>query len=145
MLEVIIALAVLGLFIAGGIFLIVRYNSMSQGITHVSAIQAATYFVRDFIRQDSVLRAVGDDSDVILEKVNERLVLIENALNGPNEGMGFLATAGFGNLRIEISPLEQSSVMYNGNDWILFTVEAMISDIDRNSKEEKVYVTISSQ
>jgi len=24
-------------------------------------------------------------------------------------------------------------------------VEAMISDIDRNSKEEKVYVTISSQ
>jgi hypothetical protein len=118
---------------------------MSQGITHVSAIQAATSFVRHFIRQDSVLRAVGDDSDVILEKVNERLVLIENVLNGPNEGMGFLATAGFGDLRIEISPLEQSSVMYNGNDWILFTVEAMISDIDRNSKEEKVYVTISSQ
>ncbi|MCP5457439.1 MAG: hypothetical protein H7A29_06295 [Thermotogae bacterium] len=31
MLEVIIALAVLGLFIAGGIFLYRRYNSMSQG------------------------------------------------------------------------------------------------------------------
>ena len=141
----IIALAVLGLFIAGGIFLIVRYNSMSQGITHVSAIQAATYFVRDFIRQDSVLRAVGDDSDFILEKVNERLVLIEDSLNGSEEGMGFLATAGFGDLQIAISPLEQSSVMYNGNDWILYTVEAMISDKDRNSKEEKVYVTVSSQ
>ncbi len=141
----IIALAVLGLFIAGGIFLIVRYNSMPQGIAHVSAIQAATSFVRDFIRQDSVLRAVGDDSDVILEKLNERLVLIENLLNGPEEGTGFLATAGFGNLQIVISSLEQNSVIYDGNNWVLFTVEATISDIDRNSKEEKVYVTISSQ
>jgi len=145
LLEVLLALAILGLFVAGGVFLIVKYNSMSQGIARISSIEAASSFVRHVIRQDSVLRKSRGTPEDLLTEINDRLSAIENDLNGSEGSVGFLTRAGFENTQISLPEIDETSVVFNGVSWTVYTIEAILFDTRGSSKEERVYVTISAQ
>lgn len=136
---------ILGLFVAGGVFLIVKYNSMSQGIAHISSIEAASSFVRQVIRQDSVLRKSRGTPEDLLTEINDRLSTIENDLNGSEGRVGFLSRAGFENTQISLPEIDETSVVFNGVSWTVYTIEAILFDTRGSSKEERVYVTISAQ
>lgn len=132
--EAVLSIALLALFVAGGVFLIVRYNSMSLRIANASTMEAALSFVRTYIREDSILRESSNE-----EEIESRIETILTDLNGGNGYEGKLTLAGLGNIEVEsIDP----AMLGSDND--LFSFRIVLSDAI-SEKEEIIHVVLSLQ
>lgn len=132
--EAVVSIALLALFVAGGVFLIVRYNSLSGRIANTSTMEAAVSFVRIYIREDGILRESSTEAEI-----ENRIGKILTDLNGSNEYEGKLSLAGLGS--IEVVDITKEML---GSDNDLFSFRIELSDTI-SKKEEIIHVVLSTQ